>query len=177
VTRGARLWRCAKTWLRYRHPRRGRGGTGRRAGFKIQFREECGFDSHRPHHLIFAGSDKPTARGLEPASVERSGLDGPRSAARNDNRTALSCWRLADHPGCNHRQQALPYEVLSNPGVVIAPCGGQPSPTLQASVVMANALRSCRSFSCHNRSVVTPKRRRNAGKNDRPIAKRSPEQR
>ena len=30
---------------------RGRGGTGRRAGLKIRFREECGFDSHRPHQL------------------------------------------------------------------------------------------------------------------------------
>ncbi len=53
VTRGARLWRCAQTWLRYKQLGRGRGGTGRRAGFKIQFREECGFDSHRPHHPTF----------------------------------------------------------------------------------------------------------------------------
>ena len=35
----------------------GRGGTGRRAGFKIQFREECRFDSDRPHHLLVELSD------------------------------------------------------------------------------------------------------------------------
>ena len=34
------------------HPR-GRGGTGRRAGFKIRFRKECRFDSDRPHHYYF----------------------------------------------------------------------------------------------------------------------------
>ena len=30
----------------------GRGGTGRRAGLKIRFREECRFDSDRPHHRL-----------------------------------------------------------------------------------------------------------------------------
>jgi hypothetical protein len=33
---------------------RGRGGTDRHAGFKIQFREECRFDSDRPHHVLMA---------------------------------------------------------------------------------------------------------------------------
>jgi hypothetical protein len=33
---------------------RGRGGIGRRAGLKIRFRKECGFDSHRPHQLFAA---------------------------------------------------------------------------------------------------------------------------
>jgi hypothetical protein len=39
---------------RYTMPRRGRGGTGRRAGLKIRFRKECRFDSDRPHQGVFA---------------------------------------------------------------------------------------------------------------------------
>jgi hypothetical protein len=31
----------------------GRGGIGRRAGLKIRFRKECGFDSHRPHQIEY----------------------------------------------------------------------------------------------------------------------------
>ena len=30
----------------------GRGGIGRRAGFRYQWRESWGFESLRPHHLI-----------------------------------------------------------------------------------------------------------------------------
>ena len=61
----------------------------------------------------FAGSDKPIARGLEPASVEHFGLDGPRSAERNDNRRMLSCWHLADHPGGSHRHKSTARSVNS----------------------------------------------------------------
>jgi hypothetical protein len=31
--------------------KRGRGGIGRRAGFRYQWRESWGFESLRPHHL------------------------------------------------------------------------------------------------------------------------------
>jgi hypothetical protein len=76
---------------------------------KIRFRKECGFDSHRPHHPFFAGSARPTARGLEPASAERFGLGGPRSAARNDNRRIFSCWSGNTRTGVGHR---LPTRTL-----------------------------------------------------------------
>jgi hypothetical protein len=59
----------------------------------------------------FAGSAKPAARGLEPASAERFGLDVPRSAARNDNQTVFPCWHLADHPGCSHRHRTTARSV------------------------------------------------------------------
>src|SRR5579859_962996 len=41
----------------------GRGGTGRRAGLKIRFREECRFDSDRPHQPFKSMmADAPTGR-------------------------------------------------------------------------------------------------------------------
>ena len=37
----------------------GRGGTGRRAGFKIRFCKECRFDSDRPHQN-WSSFEEPT---------------------------------------------------------------------------------------------------------------------
>jgi hypothetical protein len=93
---------------RFRHlrPRNSVPFCSSRVRLKIPFRKECGFDSHRPHHLRSAGSGKPTARRQEPASADRLEPHDPRSAARNDNRTALSCWHLAARPGCSHRHKS-----------------------------------------------------------------------
>jgi hypothetical protein len=70
--------------------RRGRGGIGRRAGFKIQFRKECGFDSHRPHHLRWQALKSPPLGGQEPASADTQASHDPYSAAANDNRMIVS---------------------------------------------------------------------------------------
>ncbi len=47
----------------------GRGGIGRHAGFKIQFRKECGFDSHRPHHRVEGRHTRSSIRALLDVSL------------------------------------------------------------------------------------------------------------
>ena len=41
----------------------GRGGTGRRAGFRFQWRKSWGFESLRPHHLESVSSERGPGRG------------------------------------------------------------------------------------------------------------------
>ena len=48
----SRLLTPARTTLLHSPDRRGRGVTGSRAGFRSLFREECGFESHRPHVIV-----------------------------------------------------------------------------------------------------------------------------
>ena len=61
--------------------------------FKIPFREECRFDSERPHHPCFwtcwwAPVSLP--KGERSRINELLGVHGPRSTVQNDNRAALS---------------------------------------------------------------------------------------
>ena len=56
-----------------------------------------------PAPAKIAGSVKSTARGTGACISGSPGV--ARSAAQNDNRTALSCWHFAAHPGCSHRHK------------------------------------------------------------------------
>ena len=62
-----------------------------------------------PAPSMLAGSNKPTAQGARACvSGSLGGRTIPRSAPRNDNRTALSCWPWESRMGFGHRRKTTP---------------------------------------------------------------------
>ena len=79
-----------------RRPSRGRGGTGRRTGFRFQWRKSWGFESLRPH--------QPAWFRIAPAS--RSAAREPRSGRMSSNRTGT-----IDHAGDRNPVRGLEARI------------------------------------------------------------------
>ena len=99
----------------------GRGGTGRRAGFKIRFREECRFDSDRPHQISGTSHAKvcvECCKSLRPAPNFLRSACGKKLSVqavlslqgcfRNQCRCLAS--RLWENIGCDDAVPAMPVQ-------------------------------------------------------------------
>ena len=78
---------------------------------KIPFREECGFDSRRPHQPSRHGPFTPPHGGGIMPERGIAARTGRTPLPRNDNRMALSCWPPESRTGFGHRRKMTPRSV------------------------------------------------------------------